>query len=146
MATYRRRRITHLQTSPVKNKIESVRARLDRLGVEGECREECRRAQATGKFIRVRIFRPRRTSIHIKLVSELSRGSRTSCNFYPNDPVPLSTHGEGRGHDRRMRSCRRPQGCHSRIPGQYYHEKRIPDGSLMQLIVLAAEGDLRAEL
>jgi len=32
----RRRRITCLQTSPVKNKIESVRARLDRLGAEGD--------------------------------------------------------------------------------------------------------------
>ena len=31
-----RRRITCLQTSPVKNKIESVRARLDRLGTEGD--------------------------------------------------------------------------------------------------------------
>ena len=31
----RRCRITRLQTSPVKNKIESVRARLDRLGMEG---------------------------------------------------------------------------------------------------------------
>ena len=31
----RRRQITYLQTSPIKNKIESVRARLDRLGMEG---------------------------------------------------------------------------------------------------------------
>jgi hypothetical protein len=30
-----RRQITHLQKTPVKNKIESIRARLDRLGVEG---------------------------------------------------------------------------------------------------------------
>ena len=28
--------LTHLQASPIKNKIESVRARLDRLGVEGD--------------------------------------------------------------------------------------------------------------
>ena len=82
-------RITRLQTSPVKNKIESVRARLDRIGKEVDATrdpDEFRRRKCLFECV----FPIRREPLHLKPVSELWRGSRTSLSFYLDPPVPLS--------------------------------------------------------
>jgi len=82
------RRVTRFQTPSGKNKIEAVRARLDRLGAEwctvmnGDEFRRRRNLFGCALFIHCEI-------LHFNAFSELSRGSRTNWNFYLNDPLVI---------------------------------------------------------
>ena len=89
-----RRRVTRLQKSPVKNKIESVRARLDRIGKEGDAAmnsDEFKRRKILFECVFSNCRQRPSTAVHANPVSGLLKGSRTSCGFYLGPPVPLGT-------------------------------------------------------
>ncbi|KAF9647150.1 hypothetical protein BDM02DRAFT_2808576 [Thelephora ganbajun] len=77
------------QKSPVERKIESVRARLERLRVEASA------ARDTGEFRRQKRLFECEISIRCKQlltvspVLELSRKSRTNCKTYTNVQLPM---------------------------------------------------------
>ena len=80
----RKPRLTHLQTSTVKDKIESVRARLDRLRVESEDVAKDPNEFRRRKDLYECVHPTLRRRIRVKSFSELSRGSKTKYGFYLN--------------------------------------------------------------
>ena len=80
----RKPRPTRLQTSTVKDKIESVRARLDRLRAESEGVAKDANEFRRRKDLYECVHPTLRRRIRVKSFSELSRGSRTSYDFYLN--------------------------------------------------------------